>query len=354
MAKISQLVRMMLPVARAVLTAQPNAPRLGYFITGAPGGGKSALAWSLGDILTKELGFNVPVFEIRGPSLADPSFVTGIPDITGAVTTLKRMNLLPPENTPSVLLIDELGATHQQIRSALTQLIYDKKAGEYKLDPRTFIICTGNRASDRAASTKIETHVANRLRHFELDTDVEEWQAFVADKGLPHLLVSFIQQFPHLLHKFDPKSDELAFPSPRTWEEVGIDMALLSSPDDILASAASLVGSGPAAELAAFVQRASVIPDWKSFRALPSGDAVAVIKKAESSVQYAAMSVIASNMSTRDDVDWGVEVMDGCSPELVVAMLNMGTKVYKKSGIILTAPKATEFIKKKGVALLSN
>lgn len=353
MATISQLVRMMTPVAKAVLTGAPNAPRLGYFITGAPGGGKSALAWSLGAILTKELGFDVPVFEIRGPSLADPSFVTGMPDVTGTVTTLKRMNLLPPENTPCVLLIDELGATHQQIRSALTQLIYDKKAGEYKLDPRTFIICTGNRHSDRAASTKVETHVANRLRHFELETNLQEWQSYIADKGLPHLLIAFLEQRPDLLHKFDPKSEELAFPSPRTWEEVAIDMSLLTSSDDVLASAASLVGSGPAAELAAFVERAAVIPSWKEFRALAAGDAAAIIKRAESSVQYAAMSMIASNAATKDDIDWGIEVVDACSPELVVAMLNMAVKVFKKSSIVLTSRKATEFIKTKGVQLFA-
>lgn len=353
MATISQLVRMMTPVARAVLTGAPNAPRLGYYITGAPGGGKSALAFSMGAIMTAELGFHVPVFEIRGPSLADPSFVTGIPDVSGAVTALKRMNLLPPPNTPSVLLIDELGATHQQIRAALTQLIYDKKAGEYCLDPRTFIICTGNRHSDRAASTKIETHVANRLRHFELETNLQEWQAFIASKNLHPLLIAFLEQRPDMLHKFDPKADELAFPSPRTWEEVAIDMTLMSNADDILASASSLVGAGPACELAAFVERASVIPDWKTFRAMPAGDAASLLKKSEASVQYAAMTLAAHAIATKEDVDWSVEVMNDTSPEMVVALLNMGVKVFKKGAIVLTSKKATEFIKTKGVQLFS-
>ncbi len=353
MATISQLVRMMTPVARAVLSGAPNAPRLGYFITGAPGGGKSALAFSMGAIMTKELGFTVPVFEIRGPSLADPSFVTGIPDVSGAVTALKRMNLLPPPNTPSVLLIDELGATHQQIRAALTQLIYDKKAGEYQLDPRTFIICTGNRHSDRAASTKIETHVANRLRHFELESDLTEWQAFIADKGLHPLLIAFLQQRPDMLHKFDPKSDSLAFPSPRTWEEVAIDMTLLNDPNDILASAASLVGQGPAAELAAFVERAAVIPDWETFRAMAAGDAASLLKGSESSVQYAAMTLTANAAKTKEDVDWAIAVLNDVSPEMVVAFINMASKVFKKSAIVLGSKSATEFIKSKGVALFS-
>ena len=351
MATISQLKKIMKPIAKAVLTGQPNAPRLGFYVTSGPGVGKSGAVYQLGAELSAELGFDVPVYEIRGSCLADPSFVTGIPDVSGAVTTLKRMNMLPPPNTPAILFVDELGGTHQQIRNALTQLIYDKKAGEYVLDPRTFIVCAGNRASDRAGSTKVETHVGNRLRHYTVEADLKEWQAFVADKNLPPMLIAFLEQNPALLHKFDAKSEDLAFPSPRTWEEVAIDMTIFTTPDEILMSAASLVGEGPAAELAAFLTRAQAIPSWDKFRAMAAGDAAALLKSSESSVQYAAMTMSANSVADPADVDWSIEVMESVSPELTVAFANMANTVFRKAAITLKSKKLLDFAKRTGVAL---
>lgn len=52
-------------------------------------------------------------------------------------------------------------------------------------------------------------------------------------------------------------------------------------------------------------------------------------------------------------MDWAVEVMNDTSPEMVVALLNMGVKVFKKGAIVLTSKKATEFIKTKGVQLFA-
>lgn len=356
MATISQLKAIMKPVAKAVLTGAPNAPRLGFYVTSGPGVGKSGAIYQLGEELSAPvneggLGFNVPVYEIRGSCLADPSFVTGIPDVSGAVTVLKRMNMLPPENTPAILFIDELGGTHQQIRNALTQLIYDKKAGEYVLDARTFIVCAGNRASDRAGSTKVETHVGNRLRHYTVEADLKEWQAFVAAKKLPPMLIAFLEQNPALLHKFDAKSEDLAFPSPRTWEEVAIDMTIFTTPSEILMSAASLVGEGPAAELAAFLTRAQAIPSWQVFRAMSATDATDLLKGVESSVQYAAMTMSANAIETAADVDWVTEVLVPVSPELMVAFTNMANTVFRKHSLTLKSAKLLEFAKKQGVAL---
>ena len=351
MATISQFKALMKPIAKAILLGLPNAPRLGFYITSGPGVGKSGGVYQVGEELTQELGFDVPVYEIRGSCLADPAFVTGIPDVSGAVTVLKRMNMLPPPNTPCILFIDELGGTHQQIRNALTQLIYDKKAGEYVLDPRTVVICAGNRAGDRAGSTKVETHVGNRLRHISIEADVKEWQAYVADKGLPPMLIAFLEQNPALLHKFDPKSEDLAFPSPRTWEEVAIDMTIFKTPDEILMSAASLVGEGPAAELAAFLTRAQAIPSWESFRAMPPGDAADLLKRNEASVQYAAMTMSANSVADPADVDWAIEVMEQVSPEMTVAFANMANTVFRKAAITLKSKKLLDFAKRTGVAL---
>jgi len=357
MATISQLKNIMKPIAKAVLLGVPNAPRLGFYITSGPGVGKSGAVYQLGEELSKPeaeggVGFDVPVYEIRGSCLADPAFVTGIPDVSGAVTTLKRMNLLPPPNTPSILFIDELGGTHQQIRNALTQLIYDKKAGEYVLDPRTLVVCAGNRASDRAGSTKVETHVGNRLRHYTVEANLQEWQAYVASKNLPPMLIAFLEQHPALLHKFDAKSEDLAFPSPRTWEEVAIDMTIFSTPNEVLMSASSLVGEGPAAELAAFLTRAQAIPSWQVFRAMDVDKAVDLLKTSEASVQYAAMTMSANAVNDIADVDWAVEVMEKVTPELAVAFTNMANAVFKKHNLTLKSKKLIEFTKRVGVSLL--
>lgn len=351
MATISQLKKIMKPIAAAVLNGKPNAPRLGFYLTSAPGAGKSSLVYQLGEELTQELGFNVPVFEIRGSCLADPAFVTGLPDTSGDVTILKRMNLLPPPNTPCILFIDELGGTHQQIRNALTQLIYDLKAGEYELDKRTFVVCAGNRASDRAGSTKIETQVGNRLRHYSVECDLVEWQTYVADKNLPPMLIAFLEQHPDLLHKFDPKADDPAFPSPRTWEEVARDMEILSSPSDVLMSAASLVGEGPATMLQAFLVQTASLPKWEDMRKMQPVDFGEQLKKMESSVQYAAMTMAANAIKDGADADWAVECLETVSPELTVAFSNMANTVFRKISVTTKSKKLLDFAKRTGAEL---
>ena len=351
MATINQIKRIALPLAVAKVTGKPNASRLAIHLAGAPGIGKSACVFQLAKEVSAAVGFDVPVFEVRGPTLADPSFVTGIPDISGTVTVLKRMNILPPENTPCILFIDELGATHPQIRNALTQVIYDLKAGEYQLDPRTFIITAGNRVTDRAGATKLETHVANRLRHFTIEADLVEWQTYIADKGMNPLIVAFLDQHPDLLHKFDPKSDDPAFPSPRTWEEVAIDMELLHNPNDLLMSVASLVGEGPATMFQAFMLQAATLPKWEDQRTKNPKEWGEELKKMESSVQYTAMTMFANAVKDKDDVDWAVEALETVSPELTVGFANMANTVFRKFAVTSKSPKLLAFAKRTGADL---
>ena len=62
------------------------------------------------------------------------------------------------------------------------------------------------------------TPLASRFVHLEIRVDAEDWLVWGAANGIAPEVLFFITYEPDLLHVFDPKSTERAFPTPRTWE----------------------------------------------------------------------------------------------------------------------------------------
>lgn len=82
-------------------------------------------------------------------------------------------------------------------------------------------MAAGNRENDRAVTYRMPSALASRFVHFDFEVDVDDWLKWAAANALPPELVSFIRFRPALLHDFDPKRNEKAFPTPRSWEFVG-------------------------------------------------------------------------------------------------------------------------------------
>ena len=82
------------------------------------------------------------------------------------------------------------------------------------------MIACGNRQTDRGVVYRMPTPLASRFVHITVRADVAEWCSWAATQKLAPEVIFFVQMRPDLLHSFDPKSSELAFPCPRTWEVV--------------------------------------------------------------------------------------------------------------------------------------
>lgn len=119
----------------------------------------------------------------------------------------------------AILFLDELVSAPQSVQAAAYQLILNRKIGEYHLPEGVDIIAAGNRDTDRGVTFTMPSPLANRFSHFELTINSEQWLEWATANNVHPLVVGFLTANKEMLFKFDPKSGNKAFATPRSWHK---------------------------------------------------------------------------------------------------------------------------------------
>lgn len=273
---------------RSICTAIfSNTPQQTIYISGAPGMGKTAMAYNIAE----DLGMTPEQVVIFRPSLRDPVDLMGVPAVKNNQTHWN-----PPEELQRMakgrwlLVIDELPQAVTMMQNALGGLILDRFVGDLKLSPDVMIMATGNRTIDKAGAGRVLSQVANRVMHLELEVHLDDWCEWALDAGIDMLTISFLRFRPALLHDFLP--DRFSNPTPRSWEMVG---RLPPLPQKLMYYALSgLVGEGAAAEYEGFRRVADDMPDIDMIMMAP--DKVEV--PTDPAALYAVCGMLARKAST--------------------------------------------------------
>jgi len=150
-------------------------------------------------------------------ALMDPSDLRGIP-----VPKDGKAFWLPPSALPTegggILLLDEFNHAPPLVQSSAYQLVLDRKLGEYQLPPDWRIIAAGNKTEHGGNTYKMPMPLRNRFVHIDFDVNVDDWREWAVLNEIHSDVVEFISFRPDLLFQFDPKRNENAFPTPRSWE----------------------------------------------------------------------------------------------------------------------------------------
>lgn len=189
-------------------------------ITGAPGIGKSALAYALA------ASMNLPLIELRLTYMEPPDML-GLYDTKDGRTVRCSPSWIPTKE-PALVFFDEVTAAPMAMQVAAYEPFLDRKVGGVPFAPGSYVMAAGNRLEDRAAAQRMSTALNNRCAHIEMRADAEQW---LTEFFWTHPLVDshpesvipvgqFLEWQRPSLHAFDPSSKESAFPSPRTWEMV--------------------------------------------------------------------------------------------------------------------------------------
>ena len=234
---------------------------------GPPGVGKSeSIRGALAQRLEKNTGKKVHFTDVR-LLLFNPVDLRGIPVPDQAHEFTKWLkpqifNLDPSENVINILLLDEITAAPPTVQAAAYQLTLDRKVGEHSLPDNTIVICAGNRVIDKGVAYKMPTPLANRMTHFEIYADLEDWKEWAIPNEIHPLVIGFLNFRQNLLHKFDPSSDDLAFPTPRAWSFVSKYLKIYSGNiDKAYPMIAGTIGEGTAVEFKAFAKTYGKLPD---------------------------------------------------------------------------------------------
>ena len=230
----------------------PKAPAT--FVWGPPGVGKSTVCKAIAADL------NIGFVDLR-LALMDPTDLRGIP-----IPEEGKARWLPPSALPTtgrgILLLDELNLAVPLVQASAYQLILDRRIGEYVLPEGWTIFAAGNKTEHRANTYKMAAPLGNRLIHIDFEHNIDDWREWALKNGVKSEVMEFISFRPDLLFQFDPKRQENAFPTPRSWEFVSrILEARNGLSDKIVEQAiAGTVGSGAATEFLAYLRLRAELP----------------------------------------------------------------------------------------------
>jgi hypothetical protein len=200
--------------------------------------------------------------EILIASIREPTDFGGlpIPDEVGSYTLaapqwaldLKRIG---DENddmpVAAVLYLDEISTAPPAVQAALLRVVLDREVGDLTLPENIWICAAANPPEMAAGGWEIAPPLANRFLHFWWGIDTEEWTQGVIDrwgkgwvtqyekpsdrivrlkKDISTMVSAFIARNPRQLFGMPAKKDrkeQLAWPSPRSWEHAIKMMAQL-------------------------------------------------------------------------------------------------------------------------------
>jgi len=220
---------------------------------GPPGVGKSQGVHQLAREIGERTGKRVCVTDVR-LLLFNPIDLRGIPtanaDKTLAVWLRPQIFQMDAgEDVINILFLDEISAAPQSVQAAAYQITLDRTVGEHRLPENCIVIAAGNRLTDKSVAFKMPKALANRLLHIEIEGSFESWKEWAVRSGIHEKVIGFLSFRRDRLMQFDAKTDDLAFPTPRSWEMVSALLKNGSDDVDVMYPLiAGLIGCGTAIE----------------------------------------------------------------------------------------------------------
>ena len=184
-----------------------------------PGVGKSAAV----EQAAKEAG--LVVRSLLGTQIA-PEDVSGVPKlINDRAVFCPPRRLLPEDNKPFCLFLDELPAAPPDVQKAFYSLLLERRVGEYHLPRGTWVVAAGNRSEDRALVRTLSSALVNRVFVIAVRVDAAEWFAWAENAGIRAEIRGFIRFVPPALQRPVPP-DPVPFSTPRSWAMLSRDLDL--------------------------------------------------------------------------------------------------------------------------------
>lgn len=245
------------------LTLMPSV-----MLWGPPGVGKSQGVRQLAGSIEANTGRKVNITDVR-LLLFNPVDLRGIPtanaDRTLAVWLKPKIfQMDDSDEVINILFLDEISAAPQSVQAAAYQITLDRAVGEHKLPENCIVIAAGNRVSDKSVTYKMPKALANRLCHIETGPDFKSWKGWAVSKGVNPMVTGFLSFRKDYLMQFEPKAEDLVFPTPRSWEMVSNILNYVNAdPVEVRALICGCVGVGAAMEFSTWCRVYKDLPSME-------------------------------------------------------------------------------------------
>lgn len=274
-------------------------------LRGAPGVGKSTIVKAVADKLG--IGF----IDIRLAEM-EPVDLRGLPvpnQKDKSVEWFVTSDLPRDPESKGIILFDELTSADKSLQVASYELILDRRLGNlYKLPDGWFIVAAGNRTTDKAVATAMSSALANRLMHFELEANAEDWVKWATQHDIHPSVTGFIRYRPMNLSLMEKQNLEQGWPSPRSWERVSTTLNVYKGLDEtdegrgILEHAVyGLIGNSVGCEFMAFHKINKNFGNVLKLLTDPEADIVVPERSDEKYAFVSALSYLVWNGKSEDD-----------------------------------------------------
>lgn len=292
--RVNEMIDLMAPLYASCKNYSQKEGIPSLMLWGPPGIGKSQGIDALGKKVQEITGKQVVKTDAR-LLLFNPVDLRGIP-----VADAKRelaiwlkpaiFQMDPSDSIINILFLDEISAAPLSVQAAAYQMTLDRVIGEHKIPDNCIVVAAGNRITDKSVAYKMPKALGNRMTHIEITSEVEDWKRWAIPHGIDSKIIGYINYKNSALFGFDPSTDDVAFPSPRSWEMVDKYLKKLNANVDIaFPLVAGSVGMGTATEFKAYTKVFNELPDIK---AIYEGTETTVPK--EPDVLYALSAALAS------------------------------------------------------------
>lgn len=265
--KINQFINLMLNYIGKTTDLSEINP---VMLWGSPGVGKSQAIGQLGEKLEKITGKKVNVVDVR-LLLYNPVDLRGIP-IADAKRELavwlkpKIFQMDESEDIINLMILDEISAAPPSVQAAAYQIVLDRQIGEHKIPKNCLIMCAGNKVTDKSVAYKMPKALANRLCHFNIEVDYDDWKLWALRKGIDEKIMGYLNfNRGDKLFKFEPTSEDNSFPTPRSWEKVDKVLKTLEL-NQAMPLISGLIGSSIAMDFYTYTKVYNRIPNIEDIK----------------------------------------------------------------------------------------
>lgn len=266
------------------------------YLHSSPGLGKSSIIKQIA------LELNIGFVDVR-LSQMEQSDVAGIPYVSHAGKETETMNISIPTWFPSIdkikeglfpekgiLFFDELSNAPIGVQHAAYGVILDRMVHGIKLGEKWQIIAAGNLKTDKTGAKGVAPALANRFgMHIEIKPVLEDLSAYAIRNDWNPQIIGFLNFKTEAMYQFDPSKNDVAFPTPRSWEMVNTHLKRGYTKSELAAVLQGCVGAATATDFMMFQKFYLKLPN---FEKIMSGKETYKIPKKDMGLIFAVSSSI--------------------------------------------------------------
>lgn len=216
----------------------------------------------------------------------------------------RLFDLNDDEGVINLMFLDELSSVHQEIQTMAYQICRERRVAEHKLPDNCIVIAAGNRMTDLSVSYKLSKALCNRLLHFNIISDYDEWRKWAVSSGIAPEVIAYLG-FDSSRLNTTPGTSDLAFTTPRSWSYVSMIVNNVERcgelDEEMIEMIASAVGMDVALEFAEYCKNIHFMPSVDRIFSGTCGD-----KPQNVGVLYALVSSLVSRIKS----DISIEKLD--------------------------------------------